>query len=274
MASSASARDFRGLLRVTRRLKLTSRLADATPGAEDESAVERDHKDRLEKLSELQHKLYADGRHGVLVVLQGMDACGKDGTIRKVFTGFNPQGCRVTSFKAPSSEEAKHDYLWRAHANVPPRGIVGVFNRSHYEEVLIVRVDGLVPRNVWRQRYDQINAFEAMLVSERIHVLKFMLHISKDEQLRRFKSRMEKPHKRWKFEPDDLEKRKKWNAYQRAYGDALARCSTDVAPWYVIPANHKWYRDYAIARILSETLQGLPLRWPEPRFDPARIRLR
>jgi len=274
MAQSAAARDFRALLRVTRRLKLASRLADATPGVENESEIEREHKNRLEKLGKLQHKLYADGRRGILVVLQGMDACGKDGTIRKVFTGFNPQGCRVTSFKAPSSEEAKHDYLWRAHANVPPRGIVGVFNRSHYEDVLVVRVDDLVQRSVWSQRYDQINAFEAMLISERIHVLKFMLHISKDEQLRRFRSRLEKPHKRWKFDPDDLEKRKKWNAYQRAYEDALARCSTKVAPWYVIPANREWYRDYAIARILSETLEDLPLRWPKPKFDPARIRLK
>ena len=230
--------------------------------------------DTRQLLSDLQLKLYADGRHAILVVLQATDGGGKDSTVQHVMTAFNPQGCTVTSFKAPSSEELKHDYLWRIHKAVPPRGNVGVFNRSHYEDVLIVRVDDLVPKDVWKQRYDQINEFERMLTAENVHIVKCFLQISKDEQLKRLQQRLDDPTKQWKFNIDDVEKRKKWDDYQRAYEDALTRCSTKHAPWYVIPANHKWFRDLAVAQILAAQLSALPLRFPELTIDPSKVRVR
>jgi PPK2 family polyphosphate:nucleotide phosphotransferase len=174
----------------------------------------------------------------------------------------------VHSFKAPSSEELQHDYLWRVHAHTPPRGELAVFNRSHYEDVLIARVDKLVPRRVWQARYHQINEFERMLVESNIRVVKIFLNISKDEQRRRFADRMHERHKQWKFDPEDLVKRRQWNQYQRAFADMLGRCSTAHAPWYVVPANHKWLRDLAVAQILYATLQSLALRFPRPRFNP------
>lgn len=225
-------------------------------------------------LSELQQKLYADGRHAVLVVLQATDGGGKDSTIQHVMTAFNPQGCSVTSFKSPSSEELRHDYLWRIHKNVPPRGEIGVFNRSHYEDVLIVRVDKLVEKEVWKKRYEQINHFEAMLTASNVHVVKFFLQISKDEQLKRIQERLDDPTKQWKFNIDDVEKRKKWDEYQDAYADALGKCSTEAAPWYIIPANNKWFRNLAISHILALELQKLPLRYPALTIDPSKVRVR
>jgi PPK2 family polyphosphate:nucleotide phosphotransferase len=225
-------------------------------------------------LEELQFKMYADARHAMVIVLQATDGGGKDSTIRQVITAFNPQGCTVTSFKAPSSEELRHDYLWRVHKAVPPRGEIGVFNRSHYEDVLIVRVDNLVPKEKWQQRYEQINAFERMLTDNDVHVVKCFLQISKDEQRKRLQERLDDPAKQWKFNADDVEKRKKWDDYQRAYEVALTRCSTEWAPWYVVPSDHKWFRNLAISQILAAELQKLPLRFPELTMDISKIRVR
>jgi PPK2 family polyphosphate:nucleotide phosphotransferase len=249
------------------RFSLKEGSASHTHGWDEKSA--RAESDRLaDKLEELQYKLHADGRYGVLVVLQAIDGGGKDSTIRHVFSAFNPQGCTVHSFKAPSSEELRHDYLWRVHAHTPPRGELAVFNRSHYEDVLIARVDNLVPRSVWSARYRHINEFERMLVESSIHVVKIFLHISKAEQRRRFTQRMHDPRKQWKFDPEDLVKRRQWRQYQRAFSDMLKLCSTAHAPWYVVPANHKWLRDLAVAQILHASLRSLSLKFPPPRFNP------
>jgi PPK2 family polyphosphate:nucleotide phosphotransferase len=225
------------------------------------------------ELGELQYRLYAEARSGVLVVLQAIDGGGKDSTIRHVFSAFNPQGCTVRAFKAPSVEELRHDYLWRVHQHVPPRGEITVFNRSHYEEVLIARVENLVPPRVWQARYRHINEFERMLVESDIQVVKIFLHISRAEQRRRFEERIHDPRKQWKFDPQDLRKRAQWPAYSRAFGDMLGRCSTPLAPWYVVPANHKWLRDLAVAQIMAATLRALAPRFPPPRFDPRRVRV-
>jgi PPK2 family polyphosphate:nucleotide phosphotransferase len=216
------------------------------------------------KLGRRQYRLHADGRFGLLVVLQGIDGAGKDSTLRHVFSAFNPQGCLVTSFKQPSAEDLRHDYLWRVHRRVPGHGEIGVFNRSHYEDVLVVRVDRLVPRAVWELRYGEINDFERMLCASRIHVVKIFLHISRGEQKRRFDERRSNPHKQWKFDASDLAKRKQWPQYVRAFEAMLSRCSTGHAPWYRVPADHKWMRDLIIAQILTATLDRLPLRWPHP----------
>lgn len=216
----------------------------------------------LERLTELQERMWAEHRQSVLVVLQGIDAAGKDGTIRKVMTAFNPQGCPVTSFKVPSTEELAHDFLWRIHKRVPARGEVGIFNRSHYEDVLVVRVHDIVPKHVWGARYDQIVAFEDHLAANGTTIVKFFLYIDKDEQRERFQARYDDPTKRWKFALGDLEERKRWDDYIAAYEDALSKTSTKVAPWYVIPANHKWFRDVAVASILEATLEELDPQYP------------
>lgn len=218
----------------------------------------------VERLYEFQEKLYADNRYSLLVVLQGMDASGKDGTIKHVMRGLNPQGVQVTSFKTPSDEERDHDFLWRVHRALPRRGNIGIFNRSHYEDVLIARIEGLVPKEVWRKRYDQINRFERLLADSGTVVVKFFLHISKDEQKERFEERWHNPAKRWKFSIGDLAVRKKWDEYQRAYEDALSKCSTDWARWFIVPADKKWFRNMAVARTLVETLESLDLRYPKP----------
>jgi PPK2 family polyphosphate:nucleotide phosphotransferase len=215
------------------------------------------------RLAQLQELLYATHDQKVLIVLQGMDTSGKDGTVRHVMGGFNPAGTRVVSFKKPSLEELDHDYLWRVHHLVPGKGEVVVFNRSHYEDVLVVRVHGLVPKAVWRKRYDHINAFEQMLVDEGTVILKFFLHISRDEQRARLQARIDNPRKRWKFEHGDIEERKLWKDYQRAYEDALSRTSTEVAPWCIVPANQKWYRNYIVGSVLADALESLNLRYPE-----------
>jgi len=217
------------------------------------------------ELQELQELLYAEGRHKVLVVLQAMDTGGKDGTIRRVFDGVNPQGVKVASFKAPTAEELSHDFLWRIHKVVPGTGEIVIFNRSHYEDVLIVRVRNLVPRAIWSKRYKQINDFEKMLADNGTTILKFFLHISKDEQKERLQARLDDPTKHWKFSLGDLEERKLWDDYQQAYEDALNETSTKQAPWYVVPANRKWYRDLVISTVLVETLKGLKMKYPEPK---------
>ncbi len=223
----------------------------------------------LERLSSLQDRLWAESKQSVLVVLQGIDAAGKDGTLRHVMGAFNPQGCPVTSFKVPTVTELAHDYLWRVHARVPGRGEIGIFNRSHYEDVLVVRVHDLVPKAVWSRRYDEINAFERLLVDNGTTIVKFFLWIDRDEQRERFQARLDDPTKRWKFSMGDLDERKLWDSYVAAFEDAISRCSTDWAPWYVIPANRKWFRNLAVAEILGDVIAKLDPQYPEPADLPA-----
>jgi len=255
------------------RVKLHDKAAAHTHGWDEQRARAANARLALE-LAELQYQLFADGRYGVLVVLQAIDSGGKDSTIRHVFSAFNPQGCSVRAFKVPSAEELRHDFLWRIHQHVPARGEITVFNRSHYEDVLVARVDNLVRTQVWQARYRQINEFERMLGENDIRVVKLFLHISKAEQRRRLEERIHDPRKQWKFEPQDMVKRAQWSAYQQAYGDMLGRCNTRHAPWYVIPSDHKWVRDQAVAQIMYAALRSLALRFPPPRFDPRRMRVR
>ncbi|HEY7214809.1 MAG TPA: polyphosphate kinase 2 family protein [Thermoanaerobaculia bacterium] len=219
------------------------------------------------RLDELQEALWAEHKHKALIVLQGMDTSGKDGTIRHVFEGVNPLGVRVASFKAPTPEELDHDFLWRVHPRVPGRGEMVVFNRSHYEDVLAVRVKRLAPPGVWRARYDQINDFERLLADTGTVILKFFLHIDKDEQKERLQARLDDPAKRWKFRRGDLDDRRLWPDYMAAYEEALSRTSQKHAPWYVVPANKKWYRNLVVATVLVEALEGLEIQIPEPEED-------
>jgi PPK2 family polyphosphate:nucleotide phosphotransferase len=221
----------------------------------------------LERLSVLQYLLYAEAKRSLLVVLQGIDAGGKDGTIRHVMTGMNPQGVNVTSFKVPEGEEKRHDYLWRVHNAVPEWGHIGIFNRSHYEEVLVVRVHNLVPKSVWSTRYEQINNFEKMLSDNGVRIVKFLLYISKEEQAERFHARIDDPTKNWKFSMGDIKERECWDDYIAAYDDMLRKCSTGYAPWYVIPANKKWFRNLAVSQIMLDTLESMDLKSPKPIAD-------
>ncbi len=243
-------------------------LADYDPdlsgGYKDKDEAQEDLKANRDRLGELQQVLYAEHKHALLIILQAMDAGGKDGTIRHVMKGINPQGVQVTSFKAPTPEELDHDFLWRVHEHTPPRGMIGIFNRSHYEDVLIVRVNELVPRSTWQARYDHINGFERLLADSGVTILKFFLHISKEEQKERFLARLDEPDKHWKFSKGDLPVREKWDEYMAAYGDAITRCNTEWAPWYIIPANKKWYRNLAISNILVDTLEKLEMQYPDP----------
>jgi len=224
-----------------------------------------------EELEALQELLYAEHNHKVLIVLQGMDTSGKDGTIRRVFEGVNPQGVRVASFKSPTREELDHDYLWRVHKHAPARGEMVIFNRSHYEDVLIVRVHDLAPKRVWSKRFDHINAFERLLADEGTTILKFFLHIDLDEQKARLQERLARPDKQWKFNPADLDERKRWPDYIQAYQGVLGKTSTPWAPWRIVPANRKWVRDLVIGSVVVETLKGLKMRPPEVDFDPEKI---
>jgi PPK2 family polyphosphate:nucleotide phosphotransferase len=220
----------------------------------------------------LQDLLYAERGRSLLVCLQAMDTGGKDGTINHVLGAMNPQGCRVAAFRQPSAEELAHDFLWRAHRVAPARGEVVVFNRSHYEDVLVVRVHKLVPEDVWTLRYDRINAFEQTLIDHDTQILKFYLHISKEEQLKRFKQRLDDLTKQWKISESDYKERDFWNDYISAFEDALSRCSTEHAPWFVIPANHKWFRNLAVARIVVEHLEAMNMKYPQPTVDLEHIR--
>ena len=233
----------------------------------DRDEAEAGTRDDILAIAELQNRLYAESKQALLIVLQATDTGGKDSTIRKVLGPINPQGVRVTSFKAPSSIELAHDYLWRIHQAVPAKGMIGVFNRSHYEDVLIVRVHGLAPREDIEKRYDQINDFERHLSDNHVTILKFYLHISKDEQKERLQARLDDPSKHWKFNPGDLKERERWDDYQQAFEIALSRCSTRQAPWFVIPADRKWYRNAVIARIIRRTLEDLNLQYPKTEFD-------
>jgi PPK2 family polyphosphate:nucleotide phosphotransferase len=216
------------------------------------------------ELATLQYRLWAEHRRALLLVLQGLDASGKDSTIRRVFTGLNPQGCSVVSFKAPAGAELQHDYLWRIHARAPEHGLIGIFNRSHYEDVLAVRVHHLVPDRVWKARFELIDWFERQLVHGGTTLVKLFLHISREEQRRRLEERLTRPDKRWKFRQSDVEERSHWDQYRVAYEDALTRTSAAHAPWYVVPADHKWYRNWVVSRILVETLRDLDPRYPDP----------
>ncbi len=246
------------------RIMLAAIDANESEGYERKKDVLGELEEQRLRIQDLQGKLYAENEKGLLIVLQAMDTGGKDGAIKHVFSGVNPQGCRVSSFKAPNPEERNHDFLWRYHKSAPAVGRIGIFNRSHYEDVLVVRVKNLVPEEVWRPRYALINDFEWSLTQNNIAVIKFYLHISKDEQKRRLESRLADPNKKWKFSTNDLKERAYWEDYQRAFEDAINETSTDFAPWYVIPANKKWYRNLVIARAIADTLESL-----DPRFPPA-----
>ncbi len=225
------------------------------------------------KLADLQYRLYAEGKRSLLTCLQGPDASGKDGAIRHVFSGINPQGCRVQSFKEPSHHELEHDFLWRVHRCAPESGQIMVFNRSHYEDVLIVRVRGLVPEEIWRGRYSQINGFEHMLLERGTKVVKFFLNISKDQQLKRFEKRLKDPTRHWKISEADYSEREQWDSYITAFEEALSRCSSQEAPWFVIPSNHKWARNVIMARILRECLEEMGPQFPEPTVNLEQIRM-
>ena len=246
------------------------RLADFDPnhdGGIDKKQGEKEAREHVEALGQLSYRLYAENARALLLVLQGMDTSGKDGTIRTVMAGVDPQSCQVVSFKQPSAEELDHDFLWRIHRQTPGRGNIGIFNRSHYEDVLVVRVHELVPKDVWRGRYEMINAFEKLLVDGGTTIVKVWLHISKEEQQERLQARLDDPTKRWKFNAGDLDERKLWDQYQDAAEDLLTLCNTDHAPWHIVPADRKWHRNLVVARLLRETLERMDPQFPKA--DPA-----
>ena len=246
---------------------------NSTPGFKDKAEAEKALLVSGSRLGELEYLLYASSQNALLVVLQGMDTSGKDGAIRHVASSLNPQSSDVTPFKKPTDEELAHDYLWRIHKAVPPKGVIGIFNRSHYEDVLVVRVHQLVPKTMWTQRYEQINNFEKTLSENGVTILKFFLHISKDEQKKRLEQRLADPAKNWKSAPGDFDERKYWDDYTAAYEDVLSRCSKPWAPWFVVPANRKWYRNIVIAQTMVETLEGLDMKLPKPTMDLTKVAL-
>ena len=232
---------------------------------EDGKAAAKEETEKLiAKVSRLQERLYANGNRALLIVLQGMDTSGKDGTISHVMSGVNPQGCKVVAFKTPSKDELAHDFLWRVHHEVPPKGFIGIFNRSHYEDVLITRVHGWVPDKVAKRRFNQIKEFEEMLAENGTVILKFFLHISKEEQKARLKERIQDPEKRWKWNSGDLEERKLWDDYMKAFEDVISATSTKTAPWYIVPANRKWYRNFVVADCVVDALEDMRLKTPPP----------
>lgn len=236
----------------------------------DDEVEERTEAAR-ERMRDLQERLYAEGKQSLLIVLQALDTGGKDGTIKHVMRGLNPAGVCVAGFKRPSTEELAHDFLWRVHPHAPAKGHISVFNRSHYEDVLVVRVHSLVSERIWGRRYDQINEFEELLAENGTRILKFFLYISRDEQKERLQKRLDNPDKHWKFDPADLKERKLWDDYIEAFEEALTRCSTETAPWFIIPANRKWFRNMIVAEIIAEALEEMDPQFPEPDFDPASI---
>lgn len=255
------------------KVKLSEWDPASTDGFKDKDAAKGELEENVDKLGHLQNALYAEGKRAVLLVLQGMDGSGKDGTVRHVFSGLNPTGVIVTSFKRPSEKELSHDYLWRVHAACPARGMIGVFNRSHYEDVLVVRVNDLVPRAQWEQRYEQINNFERMLTENGTVIVKCFLHISKDEQKKRLKERLADPEKNWKFEPGDLAVRKQWDEYVEAYEAMLSKCSTEHAPWHVIPADNKWFRNLAVSELLVQTIEAMKCQLPRASAEVLRMKV-
>lgn len=241
---------------------------------EDHSSALGEIEKFSQRLRELQYLLYAENKQSLLIILQAMDAGGKDGTINHVLGNMNPQGTRVYGFKVPSAEEASHDFLWRIHQAAPHRGQVVIFNRSHYEDVLVSRVHSLVTKKVWSKRYDLINDFEKNLAGSGTRILKFYLHISKDEQLERFKQRIDDPARHWKISESDYREREYWDDYAMAFEDALSKCSTEYAPWFVIPANHKWFRNLAVSQIVVDTLESMKMVFPNPSVDITQIKER
>jgi PPK2 family polyphosphate:nucleotide phosphotransferase len=255
------------------KIKLADYDPDESGKFKSKSQAEAVLKKHRERLFELQELMYAEDKHSLLVVLQAMDAGGKDGTIRHIFTGVNPQGCQVASFKEPSEVELHHDYLWRVHKVVPARRMIGIFNRSHYEDVLVVRVHGELSKDELDNRFQQINRFEKLLHENGTTIVKFFLHISKDEQKARLKERLDDASKHWKVNPTDLKEREHWDEYCEAYEDVFRNCSTKHAPWYIIPANKKWYRNVTISAILVDTLQSLKMKYPKPEFDLSKMKV-
>jgi PPK2 family polyphosphate:nucleotide phosphotransferase len=226
-----------------------------------------------QKMDELQYLMYAENKHSLLIVLQALDAGGKDGTVRHVFAGMNPAGCTSVGFKQPTPKELAHDFLWRVHPYVPAKGSVAIFNRSHYEDVLVARVHGLVPENIWSKRYDEINDFEKLVTTQNnTTILKFFLHISKEEQLARFEKRLDDPARHWKISDSDYKEREYWDNYTKAFEDVLNKTSTEHAPWFVIPSNHKWFRDLAISQIIVGQMEDMDMQLPKPTVDLAEIR--
>jgi PPK2 family polyphosphate:nucleotide phosphotransferase len=250
-----------------KKLKLSHIAPGDTGHFKHKDDAENSTQKSLDRLAEFQEKLFAESKQSLLVILQAMDCGGKDGTIRKVFTGVNPQGCTVTGFRAPSTLERSHDFLWRHHLACPRKGMIGIHNRSHYESVLVERVHEIVPKKVWEDRFAQINQFEAMLTAEGTTIVKFFLHISKDEQKERLQDRIDHKEKHWKFDINDLAERKRWDEYQRAYDDVLERCSTNYAPWYIVPADHKWFRNHVVADVLARTMEKMNPQVPEEEAD-------
>ncbi len=229
--------------------------------------------EHVQKMEELQYLMYAENKHSLLIVLQGLDAAGKDGVVRHVLSGMNPSGCNSVNFKQPTAKELAHDFLWRVHPHVPAKGSVTIFNRSHYEDVLVARVHGLVPEKVWSKRYDQINDFERLIVTENnTTILKFFLHISKDEQLARFKKRLDDPTRQWKISDSDYKERDYWGDYTKAFEDVLNKTSTEHAPWFIVPSNHKWFRDLAISQIIVRQMEEMNMQMPKPTVNLAEIR--
>ena len=269
---SKSRRALRDVLRVQPGKRI--RLADVDPSdthgyTKDGAATELQK--GLDRLTDLQDRLWAESKHPVLIVLQGIDAAGKDGSVKHVMGAFNPMGCSVTSFKVPTPIEGAHDYLWRVHQRTPGKGEIAIFNRSHYEDVLVVRVHDFVPKKTWQRRFGHINEFERLLADEGTTILKFLLLIDRDEQKARLQSRIDDPTKNWKFKLGDLAERKLWDDYLAAYEDVLNRCSTEYAPWYVIPANRNWFRNLAIAQIVADTLEDLKPTYPPPTEDLSKV---
>ncbi len=266
--------DYRKAFFVDGKVKLKDRDASATPGCESKEAAALAFEPIRQRLAHQHNLLYAEKRRSLLIVLQGLDASGKDGVIGKAFASFNPQGVIVTSFKEPTSTELSHDFLWRVHQQAPARGAIAIFNRSHYEDVLITRVHKKIDDKTTKERFAHIRDFETLLAENGAAVLKFFLHISKDEQLSRFEKRLVDPERNWKVSESDYSERLLWDHYMEAYEDALNATSTTRAPWYVIPADRKWFRDLAISQIVAEALEGLDMRFPKPTVDLADIRLK
>lgn len=252
------------LIEPGKKLKLDDYKANDTGKFSDKKDAAAQTSKNLKEIGKLQDRLYAQAEHAVLIVLQAMDGGGKDGTIKKVFSGVNPQGCIVHSFKRPTPLELSHDFLWRIHDAAPAKGMIGIFNRSHYESVLVERVKKLVPDDVWSKRYDHINHFERLLADEGTTIIKFFLHISWEEQKRRMEARLADPKKNWKFDPEDLKNRERWSDYMAAYEDAISKCSTKHAPWYIVPADHKWFRNWVVADVLARTIEKLDPKYPPP----------
>jgi PPK2 family polyphosphate:nucleotide phosphotransferase len=254
------------------KIRLSKINPDDTGGLSKEKACVRFY-DLREKIDDLQEKLFAEHRRSLLILFQAMDTGGKDGALKSLCFGLNPAGLEVARFKAPTQAELDHDFLWRAHKVAPNKGMIGIWNRSHYEDVLVVRVHKLVPKKTWKARYDQINQFEKILCENGTTIVKFMLHISKEEQKERLQARIDDPNKRWKLSPSDLKERELWSDYQQAYEDTLNCCATKSAPWYIVPANHKWARDLAIVEVVSRVLKKMKPRYPKVRFDLAAMKI-